>query len=194
MKKGKPVVLPSVEQLEKELKREKYRRNYGRVLRSTVFTLICVAAVAILVAMLFMPVLQIYGSSMTPCMDDGDIVVTLKRTEFQRGDVISLYYNNKILVKRVIAFPGEWVNLDADGNVYVNDQLIEEPYLEEKAFGEVNIELPYQVPDGRLFVMGDHRATSADSRNTAVGCVSEEQIVGRVLLRVWPFERFGWIE
>ncbi|MBQ8312057.1 MAG: signal peptidase I [Clostridia bacterium] len=194
MKKGKPVVLPSVEQLEKELKREKYRRNYGRVLRSTVFTLVCVAAVAILVAMLFMPVLQIYGSSMTPCMDDGDIVVTLKRSEFQRGDVICLYYNNKILVKRVIAFPGEWVNLDADGNVYVNDQLIEEPYLEEKAFGEVNIELPYQVPDGRLFVMGDHRATSADSRNTAVGCVSEEQIVGRVLLRVWPFERFGWIE
>lgn len=194
MKKGTPVVLPSVEQLEKELKREKYRRNYSRVLRSTVFTLICVAAVAILVAMLFMPVLQIYGSSMTPCMDDGDIVVTLKRGDFQRGDVISLYYNNKILVKRVIAFPGEWVNLDADGNVYVNDQLIEEPYLEEKAFGEVNIELPYQVPDGRLFVMGDHRATSADSRNTAVGCVSEEQIVGRVFLRVWPFERFGWIE
>lgn len=194
MKKGKPVVLPSVEQLEKELKREKYRHNYHQVLRSTVFTLICVAAVAILIAMLFMPVLQIYGSSMTPCMNDGDIVVTLKRSEFQRGDVISLYYNNKILVKRVIAFPGEWVNLDADGNAYVNDQLIEEPYLEEKAFGEVNIELPYQVPDGRLFVMGDHRATSADSRNTAVGCVSEEQIVGRVLLRVWPFERFGWIE
>lgn len=194
MKKSRSAVLPTVEQLEKELNRERYRRNYSRVLRSTVFTLISVAAVAILVAMLFMPVLQIYGSSMTPCMDDGDIVVTLKRGGFERGDVISLYYNNKILVKRVIAFPGEWVNLDADGNVYINDQLIEEPYLAEKAFGDVNIELPYQVPDGKLFVLGDHRATSADSRNTAVGCVSEEQIVGKVLLRVWPFECFGWIE
>lgn len=194
MKKKTAAVLPTVEQLEKELKRERYRRNYGRVLRSTLFTLISVAAVAILVAMLFMPVLQIYGSSMTPSMEDGDIVVTLKGSDYKRGDVISFYYNNKILVKRVIAFPGDWVNLDEDGNVYVNDQLVDEPYLDEKAYGDVNIELPYQVPDGKLFVMGDHRATSADSRNTAVGCVSEEQIVGKVTLRVWPFESFGWIE
>lgn len=194
MKKKQATALPTVEQLEKELSRERYRRNYGRVLRSTVFTLISVAAVAILVAMLLMPVLQIYGSSMTPSMNDGDIVVTLKRGEFVRGDVISFYYNNKILIKRVIAFPGDWVNIDEAGNVYVNDQLIDEPYLDEKAYGDVNIELPYQVPDGKLFVMGDHRATSADSRNTAVGCVSEEQIVGKVLFRVWPFEAFGWIE
>ncbi|MBE5804485.1 MAG: signal peptidase I [Clostridiales bacterium] len=194
MRKEKQTALPTVEQLEKALSQARYRRDYSRVLRSTVFTLISVAAVAILVAMLFMPVLQIYGSSMTPCMEDGDIVVTLKSGEFQRGEVISFYYNNKILVKRVIAFPGEWVNLDEEGNVYVNDQPVAEPYLQEKAVGDVNIELPYQVPDGKLFVMGDHRATSADSRNTAVGCVSEEQIVGRVLLRVWPFESFGWIE
>lgn len=194
MKKKKAAVLPTVEQLEKELKRERYRRNYGRVLRSTLFTLISVAAVAILIAMLFMPVLQIYGSSMTPCMEDGDIVVTLKGNDFKRGEVIAFYYNNKILVKRVIAFPGDWVNLDEEGNVYVNDQLLDEPYLDEKAFGDVNIDLPYQVPDGKLFVMGDHRATSADSRNTAVGCVSEEQIVGKVTLRVWPFDSFGWIE
>ena len=144
--------------------------------------------------MLFMPVLQIYGSSMTPCLEDGDIVVTLKRTDFQRGDVISFYFNNKILVKRVIAFPGDWVNLDEAGNVFVNGQMIDEPYLEEKAYGDVNIELPYQVPDGKLFVMGDHRTTSADSRNTAVGCVSDEQVVGKVVLRVWPFETFGWLE
>lgn len=194
MKKKTAATLPTVEQLEKELKRERYRRNYGRVLRSTIFTLISVAAVAILIAMLFMPVLQIYGSSMTPCMEDGDIVVTLKGSDFKQGDVISFYYNNKILVKRVIAFPGDWVNLDEQGNVYVNEQMLEESYLDEKAYGDVNIELPYQVPDGKLFVMGDHRATSADSRNTAVGCVSEEQIVGKVTLRVWPFDSFGWIE
>lgn len=185
---------PTVEQLEKELKRERYRRNYNRALRSTLFTLVSVAAVAILIAMLLMPVLQIYGSSMSPCLEDGDIVVTLKRSAFDRGDVISFYYNNKILVKRVIAFPGDWVDLDAEGNVYVNSQPLDEPYLVDKAFGDVNIELPYQVPDGKLFVMGDHRSTSADSRNTAVGCVAEEQIVGRMILRVWPLKEIGWIK
>ncbi len=193
-KSGQPVSLPTVEQLEKELRRERYRRNYNRVLRSTLFTLISVAAVAILIAMLFMPVLQIFGSSMSPCLEDGDIVVTLKRGEFQQGDVISFYYNNKILVKRVIAFPGDWVDMDADGNVSVNGQRLLEPYLTEKAYGDVNIELPYQVPDGKLFVMGDHRSTSADSRNTAIGCVAEEQIVGKMILRVWPFSAFGRIE
>lgn len=193
-KSGQPVSLPTVEQLEKELRRERYRRNYNRVLRSTLFTLISVAAVAILIAMLFMPVLQIFGSSMSPCLEDGDIVVTLKRGDFQQGDVISFYYNNKILVKRIIAFPGDWVDMDAQGNVSVNGKPLEEPYLTEKAYGDVNIELPYQVPDGKLFVMGDHRSTSADSRNTAVGCVAEEQIVGRMILRVWPFSAFGRIK
>lgn len=194
-RKGNRVAsLPTVEQLEKELKREKYRRNYRRVLFSTLFTLVSVAAVAILVAMLLLPVLQIYGSSMAPCLEDGDIVVTLKQSEFHQGDVISFYYNNKILVKRVIAFPGDWVNIDADGTVFVNDQIIDEPYLVDRAYGDVNIELPYQVPDGKLFVMGDHRSTSADSRNTAIGCVAEEQIVGKMILRIWPFSSFGRVE
>ncbi|MBE5815844.1 MAG: signal peptidase I [Clostridiales bacterium] len=193
-KQGKPIELPTVEQLENELRRERFRRNYNRVLRSTLFTLISVAAVAILVAMLFMPVLQIYGSSMSPSLEDGEIVVTVKRGDFQQGDVISFYYNNKILVKRIIAFPGDWVDLDADGNVFVNGQKLEEPYLADKAYGDVNIELPYQVPDGKIFVMGDHRSTSADSRNTAIGCVAEEQIVGKMLLRVWPLSVFGPIE
>lgn len=189
-----PDRLPSVEQLENELRRERYRRNYNRVLRSTLFTLISVAAVAILIAMLFMPVLQIYGTSMSPCLEDGEIVVTVKRGDFQQGDVISFYYNNKILVKRIIAFPGDWVNIDQEGNVFVNGKQLEEPYLADKAYGDVNIQLPYQVPDGKLFVMGDHRSTSADSRNTAVGCVAEEQIVGKMLLRVWPLSAFGTIE
>lgn len=189
-----PVEIPSVAQLESELQRERYRRNYSRVLRSTLFTLVSVAAVAILIAMLFMPVLQIYGSSMSPCLEDGEIVVTLKRSDFEQGDVVSFYYNNKILVKRVIAFPGDWVNLDAEGNVFVNGQKLEEPYLADKAYGDVNIQLPYQVPEGKYFVMGDHRSTSADSRNTAVGCVAEEQIVGKMVLRVWPLSAFGPIE
>jgi signal peptidase I len=189
-----PVEIPTVAQLESELQRERYRRNYSRVLRSTLFTLVSVAAVAILIAMLFMPVLQIYGSSMAPCLEDGEIVVTLKRGDFEPGDVISFYYNNKILVKRVIAFLGDWVNLDAEGNVFVNGQKLEEPYLTDRAYGDVNIQLPYQVPEGKYFVMGDHRSTSADSRNTAVGCVAQEQIVGRMVLRVWPLSAFGPVE
>ena len=185
---------PSSDDIKRELDREKYKKRYNRTLRSTVVVLITAAALAVLVATLWLPVLQIYGSSMAPCLEDGDIVVTLKQSEFHQGDVISFYYNNKILVKRVIAFPGDWVNIDADGTVFVNDQIIDEPYLVDRAYGDVNIELPYQVPDGKLFVMGDHRSTSADSRNTAIGCVAEEQIVGKMILRVWPFSSFGRVE
>lgn len=182
---------PTVAQLEQELKRENYRRRYNRVLRSTIYTLVTVAAVAVLVATLFLPVLRIYGTSMTPTMTDGDIVVSVKQGSFERGDIIAFWFNNKILVKRVIALPGEWVDIDEDGNVSVNGEPLDEPYLTEKALGECDIELPYQVPDGRIFVMGDHRSTSSDSRNSAVGCVAEEQIVGKLVFRVWPFENFG---
>lgn len=186
--------LPTSEQLEQELNRVKYRRRYGSVMRSTIYTLITVAAVAVLVATLWMPVLQIYGSSMTPTLSDGNIVLSLKSGEFQPGDVVAFYYNNKILVKRVIASAGDWVDIDESGNVYVNDELLEEPYLTEKALGDCNIELPYQVPESRIFVMGDHRSVSVDSRNTAVGCVAEEQIVGKLVFRVWPFDGFGTVE
>ncbi len=185
---------PTVEQLEGELRRERHRRSYRSTLLSTISALVIVAAVAVLVSMLALPVLQVVGESMTPSIYQGEIIIAPKGTAFQKGDIIAFYFNNKILVKRVIANAGEWVNIDEDGNVFINDVPLEEPYLTEKAFGDCNIALPYQVPDGKIFVMGDHRATSSDSRNTAVGCVAQEQVVGRVMFRVWPLNRFGLIE
>ena len=182
---------PELKDLEQELAREKYKNRYGMVLRSTIYTLITVAAVAILVATLWMPVLQIYGSSMNETLQDGDIVLSVKDSRMNNGDIVAFYYNNKILVKRVIAQAGDWVNIDADGNVYVNDVLLDEPYISNKALGECDIDLPYQVPENRIFVMGDHREVSVDSRTTTVGCVAEEQIVGKLVFRVWPFNEFG---
>lgn len=194
MKKKHTDGVPEISQLEAELKRERYRHRYGRTLRSTIYALIIVAAAAVLVATLWMPVLQIYGSSMTPTINDGEIVVSWKTNDFKPGQVIAFYYNNKILVKRVIAGPGDWVDMDEDGTVYVNGEILSEPYLSEKALGDCDIELPYQVPESRIFVMGDHRSVSVDSRSTMVGCVAEEQIVGRLIVRVWPISRFGVIE
>ena len=194
MKNKKIVCPPTTEQLEGELKRVRYKSRYRSVLRSTIYSLITVAAIAVLIATLWLPVLQVYGNSMTPALQNGEIIFTVKVSEFEPGDIISFYYNNKILIKRVIARSGEWVNMDADGNVYVNETLLDEPYLDEKAFGDCNIELPYQVPEGRVFVMGDHRSTSVDSRNSAVGCVAQEQIVGKILFRVWPLEKFGRVK
>lgn len=188
------VLMPDSVMLEAELKREQYRQRYFRTLRSTVFMLITAAAVAVLVATLWLPVLQIYGSSMSPTMEDGDIIFTVKTGEMERGDIIAFYYNNKILVKRVIGTAGDWIDIARDGTVYVNNQAIPEPYISEKADGDPDITLPYQVPDGKLFVMGDHRATSADSRHVSVGCVAGEQIVGKIVLRVWPLRKFGVME
>lgn len=194
MKRINAQMQPTTEQLENELERVKYKRRYRSVLKSTIYTLITVAAIAILVATLWLPVLQIYGTSMTPTLTDGEIIFTVKTSDFEPGDIVSFYYNNKILVKRVIAEAGDWVNIDENGSVYVNDVPLDEPYLEEKAFGDTDIELPYQVPDGKIFVMGDHRATSVDSRNTAVGCVAQEQIVGKIIFRIWPLNRLGFVE
>ena len=189
----KPLEMPSIEQLEAELGREKYRWRFRRVMRNTIYALVTVAAVAVLVATLWMPVLQISGNSMTPTLSGGEIVVSWKGAGFQPGDIVAFYYDNKILVKRVIAGPGDWVDINEEGTVFVNEQELYEPYLVEKALGDCNIELPYQVPESKIFVMGDHRSVSVDSRNSALGCVAYDQIVGRLMFRVWPLEVMGGV-
>ena len=191
MRQKKPKEIPDIPQLQAELKRERYKHRYANVLKSTLATLVVVAAFAILVATLWMPVLQIYGSSMTPTINEGEIVVSVKGTEFEPGDLVAFYIGNKLLVKRVIAGPADYVNITEDGTVFVNGTELDEPYISEKALGECDLEFPYQVPDSRFFLMGDHRQTSVDSRSSAVGCVSTEQIVGRIVFRVWPFPVFG---
>ena len=192
-KERKPLEIPSIEQLEAELGREKYRWRFRRVMRNTIYALVTVAAAAVLVATLWMPVLQISGNSMTPTLTGGEVVVSIKGSSFQPGDIVAFYYDNKILVKRVIAGPGDWVDIKEDGTVFVNEQELYEPYLVEKALGDCDISLPYQVPESKIFVMGDHRSVSVDSRNTALGCVSYDQIVGRLIVRVWPFDVLGLV-
>ncbi len=194
MRKRPVPELPPVQEVRAELEREKYKRRYASVFGSTVSALLVVAAAAVLAATLWLPVLQIYGSSMTPTLQDGEILFTVKTAEPEPGDIIAFYYNNKILVKRVIGGPGDWVNLAEDGAVSVNGGRLDEPYVTEQALGECDITLPYQVPDGKWFVMGDHRATSVDSRSSAVGCVAQEQIVGKILVRIWPLNRLGTVD
>lgn len=186
--------MPSVEAVQAELARVKYKERYKSTFRSTIYALIVVAAVTILIATTFMPVFRTYGDSMTPTLSEGDIVLALKGNNFDTGDVVGLYVGNKLLIKRVIAGPGQWIDINEDGDISIDGKKQDEPYVTEKALGDCNIELPFQVPDGRHFVMGDHRSTSLDSRNTAVGCIADEQIVGRIFFRVWPFSEFGAVK
>ena len=181
-------------ELAQEIKKEDTKHRFRRALRNTIFTLITVSAIAVLIAVFLMPVMRIYGSSMNPTLEEGNIVVSLKGSQMETGDVIAFYYNNKILVKRVIAQPGQWVDIDPDGAVYVDNQRLDEPYLTDVAFGECNIDLPYQVPESRIFVMGDNRSVSIDSRNTSIGCVAEDQIVGKIVFTVWPLNNFGKVK
>lgn len=185
---------PSSAEVEQELKREQYKRRYKRTLLSTLFALVTAAAIAVLVATLWMPVLQIFGSSMTPTLEEGQIVVSVKAKEMEPGDIVAFYYGNKVLIKRYIAGPGSWVEIQEDGTVLVDGFVVDEPYVTEKALGICDLEFPYQVPESGYFLMGDHRATSVDSRHSSVGCITEEQIVGKIIYRVWPFETLGTVE
>ncbi len=192
MKKKKTITeIPTSDQLDRELKRVRHKKEYIKVLRSTVASLIVVAAIAVLISLLFLPVLRVTGSSMSPTLQNDELVICKKYGDVEQGDVVAFYANNKILLKRVIGVSGDVIDISEDGTVYVNSRPLKEPYLEKKALGECDIDLPYQVPDNRVFVMGDHRATSIDSRSTTIGCIADEAIVGSVILRVWPLEAFG---
>ena len=185
---------PTAAQLTEELKRIRYRKGFRKMLRSTISSLLVVAAVAVLISMLFLPVLRVTGTSMTPTLMNDELVICGKRSNFKSGDVVAFYFNNKILLKRVIGVAGDVIDIKEDGTVYVNGTALEEPYVNELAFGECDLELPYQVPESRIFVMGHHRATSVDSRSSVVGCIAEEYVVGRVILRVWPLKEIGTIQ
>lgn len=187
----KEMDLPATQQLEDELRRLRYKENFAKTLWSTVSSLIVVAALTVVVSMLFVPVLRVTGTSMTPTMLNDELILCLKSSNFEKGDVVAFYYNNKVLLKRVIGVAGDVIDISEDGTVYLNDEALDEPYLNEKALGECDIELPYQVPESRVFVMGDHRAISIDSRSSSVGCIAEEYVIGKVFFRVYPFSRCG---
>ena len=185
--------IPALEPLQKELKRERYQRRFRILLRRTVSALVVVAAVAALIATLLLPVLQIAGVSMEPSLNDGDIVLMVKTRRLERGDLCAFYYSNKILIKRIIALPGDYLWIDPDGTVHLNGQVLDEPYISEKALGECDVEFPYQMPENSYFMMGDHRATSIDSRSSTIGCITQDQMIGKILCRFWPLSAFEWM-
>ena len=187
------IELPQLEMLEKEVKREQYRRRFKRLLRSTTNALIVVAAVAALIATLLLPVLEIAGTSMEPSLNDGDIVLLVKTDKLETGDLCAFYYSNKILIKRIIAEPGDYIWIESDGTVFLNGNELDEPYVSEKSLGECDVEFPYQVPENAYFMMGDHRETSIDSRSTVIGCVPQDQIIGKILCKFWPLKEFAWM-
>jgi signal peptidase I len=185
----KEVSLPTKKQVETERKRYRRQKAYNKALRGTVYVLTIVAAIAVLIATLVLPVLQIEGTSMEPTLTNGDIVLLAKTTRFERGDLCAFTWNNKLLVKRVIALPGDWIEIDTDGTLYLNGDKLDEPYVEHKALGECDLQFPFQVPPEQYFVIGDMRESSVDSRNTVIGCISKDQIVGKVFFRIWPFKK-----
>lgn len=187
-KKKSEVSLPTKNQVETERKRYRRQKAYNKALRGTVYVLTIVAAVAVLIATLILPVLQIEGTSMEPTLSNGDVVLLAKTPRFDHGDLCGFTWNNKLLIKRVIGLPGDWIEMDTDGNIYLNGEQLDEPYVQQKAFGECDLEFPFQVPAEQYFVVGDMRENSIDSRNTLIGCVTKDQIVGKVFFRAWPFK------
>ncbi len=190
----KSMQFPTTKQIETAISKERYSQKYKKVLKSTCASLIVVAAIAALIATLALPVLQIQGTSMEPTLNDGEIVVLLKTSNLKRGQLCCLSYQNKLLIKRIIGVPGDRINIDQEGYVYVNDNLIDEPYVLDRALGECDVTFPVNVNDKHYFVLGDHRSTSIDSRSSVVGLVSDEQIVGKIFFRIWPFENWGVVE
>ena len=188
IRKKKDVSLPTKRQVETERKRYRRQKAYNKALGGTIYVLTIVAAVAVLIATLVLPVLQIEGTSMEPTLSNGDIVLLTKTTRFDHGDLCGFTWNNKLLIKRVIGLPGDWIEMDTDGNIYLNGEKLEEPYVQQKDFGECDLEFPFQVPQEQYFVVGDMRESSIDSRNTLIGCIPKDQIVGKVFFRVWPFQ------
>ena len=187
-------LLPSSAEVEQELKRGQYNRRYRKTLQSTVYAMISAIAAAVLLATLWLSVMQIFGSSMNPTLEDGQIVVSVTASELKTGDIVAFYYGNKVLIKRCIAGPGTWVDIKEDGTILLNGEILEEPYLTEKAQGICDLELPYRVPEGTYFLVGDNRSTSVDSRHSAVGCISKEEIIGKIVYCVWPMEKFGFVD
>lgn len=183
----------SISVLEEEIKREKYKSKYTKILRSTIYTLIIIASISALIGTLIMPVLEVNNTTMKPLLENNEIVLSLKTKKLKKGDIIAFYQGNKILIKRVVAVPGNYISIDEEGNVYVDGEVLDEPYVTNKQKGETNIEFPYQVPESEYFVLSDERDKTTDSRNEDIGLIKKDNVIGKVIFRVWPFKKLGAI-